>query len=251
MITKIAFATSNPGKIEEARAILPGIEIVPYEELCGKIDVPETGATFKENARLKAEAVAKLVKDMSVIADDSGLSIPSLDGFPGVKSRLLIEETGGRDEAFLDLEKRLGELDRSAVFTTAIAFARPGEATMFAIGEMHGFLSFPPRGEAPVLEYDAIFVPNGRGSTLAELGAEWKNLFSHRAMALRKLAAHLSSLGEEEKPEAAAVPPPKEQDAALAGKKVPALPSKRARREVKIEEFEEAMEGAEATKEND
>jgi XTP/dITP diphosphohydrolase len=239
MLDKIVLASSNDAKIAEIKAILGDIEAVPHQELFGKIDIIETGNTFKENARIKAESVSEKT-DLPVIADDSGLVIPALGDFPGVKSHRFFDESGGAEGAFAELAKRLQGKDHGAYFVSSIAFARKGLPTKFATGEIHGFLTFPPRGNGG-FGYDPIFVPNGSGSTLAELGEDFKTKFGHRAAALRKLASYIESLNKEDTLADA--------DTKIANKPRARI-SKRARKEIDMEEFKDTMDAAEAVKEN-
>ncbi|MDR1008692.1 MAG: RdgB/HAM1 family non-canonical purine NTP pyrophosphatase [Rickettsiales bacterium] len=246
MIESLVFASANPGKITEAKLLLDGIEVIPYESLLGRMEIEETGATFKDNARLKAETIsARLARP--VIADDSGLVIPALDGFPGIRTNRFMEESGGTEAAFAELAKRLEGKDTAAYFVCVVALVMPGQAVKFATGEVHGFLSFPPRGTGG-FGYDSVFIPNGYGSTFAELGEEVKSQISHRAAAFRKLVSYLATL----KPAVAEPAAETKKEELVAPKVKSKAPAKsRIRREVKAEEFEEAMHTAEVQKEND
>ncbi|MCL2438947.1 MAG: non-canonical purine NTP pyrophosphatase [Alphaproteobacteria bacterium] len=248
MIEKIILASANPGKLAEIAEILAPVKVVPYTELFGEFEIAETGETFKENARIKAETISAKT-DMPVIADDSGLVIPALDGFPGVRTHEFAIESGGYDAAFAEIEKRLGASDNSAFFVSTIAVAIKGQKTMFATGEIHGTLRFPAAG-AGGFGYDPIFVPNGRGCSMAEIDEmepEFKSQFSHRAVALRKLAGYIAGLNAV----AAPVAEEKVEEVGVEKKKAAPKTSNRAKREIKEEEFETAMEAAVETKEND
>lgn len=188
---QIIIATKNPGKAKEfkeffrlrnidARSLLDLEEELP--------DIAETGATFEENAALKAEGICRLI-GKPVLADDSGLVIDALDGRPGIHSARYAGEEKS-DQA--NMEKVLEELsnteekDRSARFVCVLALARPNEKTIFATGYCEGAIAQIPTGDNG-FGYDPIFVPTGYQKTMAELESEEKNQISHRKHAIEKL----------------------------------------------------------------
>lgn len=191
-MSRLVLASNNKDKIAEIGAILAGVELVPCAEIMGEVDLPETGATFAENAAEKAKFVAEKTGSPA-LADDSGLVVPALGGFPGVYSRRFADECGGYPAAFKELDRRLLNRDKSAYFSCVLALALPGGATEVFEGRVNGFLvADSPRG-ALGFGYDPIFVPNGLGMTFAELDASAKNMISHRAAALALLKKYLAA----------------------------------------------------------
>lgn len=196
---KLVIASHNAGKVKEIRALLApfGIEPVSAGEL-GLPEPNETGTTFAENALLKAHASAQ-ASGLPALADDSGLSVASLGGAPGVYTADWAEkqpyEGGpGRDwyMAMGKVEGKLAELgletDRSAYFICTLALAWPdGHSEVFE-GRVNGTLAWPPRGTMG-FGYDPVFVPVGREQTFAELDPLEKHAMSHRADAFAKLVA--------------------------------------------------------------
>lgn len=190
-MNNILIATKNKGKVGEFKALFNtyNIEIKSLDDLERNIpDVEETGTTFKENARLKAEEISALL-NCPVIADDSGLVIDALDGRPGVYSARYAGEPRSdkrnNDKVLSELEN-VSEADRTARFVCVLALAIPGEETLFKTGICEGSIGFKPVGSNG-FGYDPIFIPNGYAQTLAELSNEEKNAMSHRFHALKKL----------------------------------------------------------------
>ena len=165
-------------------------------DLTSKSNVPaivESGATFEENAALKAITISKIFPNEIVIADDSGLEVEALAGAPGIFSaRYAGEHVNDRR----NVEKLLRELqdarDRSARFYCVIALARSGQLVTTAVGEVAGTITESARGETG-FGYDPIFVPNGFSETFAELTSETKNKISHRAQAAAALLRHFNT----------------------------------------------------------
>lgn len=187
--TRLVVASHNPGKVREIKALLGphGIEPVGAGEL-GLPEPEETETTFAGNADLKARAAAAASGHFA-LADDSGLSVAALGGAPGIYSA----RWAGPDKDFtlaMDrIERELrgkGATDLSAHFTCALALASPhGEVETF-VGEVHGHLTFPPRGEHG-FGYDPIFVADGMDVTFAQMEPQAKHAISHRAKAFAKL----------------------------------------------------------------
>jgi XTP/dITP diphosphohydrolase len=182
-------ASHNRGKVREIKALLGphGIEPVSVTEL-GLPEPEETGATFAANAELKARAAADAGKHPA-LADDSGLWVNALNGDPGIYSA----RWAGPEKDFKigmvrvehELKNRNAQ-DLSAKFVCALALAMPhGECQVFE-GEVHGTLTFPPRGTLG-FGYDPIFVPAGFDQTFGEIDPHLKNAMSHRARAFEKL----------------------------------------------------------------
>ncbi len=187
MKNEIVFATGNLDKIREIREILSGMdfEIRSMKEAQIVTNVEETGETFEENARLKAEAVAKKT-DAIVIADDSGLEIDYLNGEPGVYSaRYMGEDTSYqvKNQALLDRLKGVPKEQRSARFVCAVAVAFPDGEMIVRRETMEGYIGEAPAGENG-FGYDPIFYPTAYGCSSAELSSRQKNEISHRGKAL-------------------------------------------------------------------
>jgi XTP/dITP diphosphohydrolase len=191
-------ATTNPGKIDEMREILSlrNIEVVTREQLGITIDVEETGTTFFENAKIKAEAICG-ISGLPAIADDSGLIVEALDGGPGVYSSSFGGENITAAERCAYLLKRMENMEqRRAKFVCIIVCVFPDGGLLTAHGECNGRILTAPRGTGG-FGYDPVFKPDGKDRTLAELSAEEKNAISHRGNALRTFAELLEGkLGE-------------------------------------------------------
>jgi XTP/dITP diphosphohydrolase len=196
-VTRILLASRNAKKLAELRRILapelPEAEVVGLDDVPAYAEVPETGATFADNALIKArEGFAHT--GLPTVADDSGLAVDALNGMPGVLSARWSGRHGD-DEANLRLvlgqladtpDERLG-----AAFLCAVALV-DADGEVAVDGRMPGRLIREPRG-ANGFGYDPIFVPTGYAQTSAELTAEEKDAISHRGTALRALVPHLLS----------------------------------------------------------
>ncbi|TVP95208.1 MAG: RdgB/HAM1 family non-canonical purine NTP pyrophosphatase [Acholeplasmatales bacterium] len=192
MHKKMVIATRNKGKLTEYEHMLQplGFEIFSLFDFSVP-DIPETGETFFENARIKALAMRQHTREL-ILADDSGLVVDALGGAPGVHSKRYSE--AGTDDA--NNEKLLQELavhhDRRARFIAVIVLVLPsGEIRAFN-GELPGYIHTECVGELG-FGYDPLFLPVGRTETLAELGPAVKNRLSHRARALRQLLDYLQA----------------------------------------------------------
>lgn len=182
----IVMASGNSGKIKEAQEILKEYKIIPMKELGINIDVEEDKETFIENATKKAETIAKELNDKMCLADDSGIEIEYLDGFPGVHTKRWLNGTDReRNLAILDKLQRVPKDKRKIKFITAIALS-DGNETISVEASIDGYVAQTPRGENG-FGFDEIFeLEDGR--TLAELPNEEKNEISARKKALEKLA---------------------------------------------------------------
>jgi XTP/dITP diphosphohydrolase len=191
---ELLLATRNQHKTREFTQLLGGNFMV--RDLTSKSNVPaivESGATFEENAALKAITISKNFPNEIVVADDSGLEVEALGGAPGIFSaRYAGEHANDRR----NVEKLLRELqdarDRSARFYCVIALARSGQLMTTAVGVVAGTITESARGETG-FGYDPIFVPNGFSETFAELPSETKNKISHRAQAAAALLRHFNT----------------------------------------------------------
>jgi XTP/dITP diphosphohydrolase len=192
---RILLASRNAGKLAELRALLADLPIeVNLPE--GMPEVEETGATFVENAVLKARAVAEWSGEWA-LADDSGLEVDALDGRPGVlSSRYGSPGATDADRNALLLAELAGvpETARSARFRCALALAAPDGRVWTTEGSCEGRIAFEPRGEHG-FGYDPIFYLPDLHRTFGEQAAREKAQISHRARALRAMRELLSRLG--------------------------------------------------------
>ena len=183
---RLVIASHNPGKIEEIEALLAryGISVVSAAAL-GLPEPEETGASFEENAELKARA-AMQGSGLLALADDSGLVVPALDGAPGIYSARWAGPDKDFRVAMEQVQRELGDKSRRAHFVAVLALAWPdGEVALFR-GEVEGHLTWPPRGERG-FGYDPIFVLEGYEETFGEMEPAFKHQISHRARAFAKL----------------------------------------------------------------
>ena len=183
---KLVLASKNAHKLVEMKDILSqlGVEVVLESEAGVDVDVEETGATFEENAYLKAHAVME-ASGLPAIADDSGLCVDALNGAPGVYSaRYGGPELDDAGRYKLLLENMRGQLDRRCKFVSAICCCFPNGDRVEARGECAGTLAYAPKG-ADGFGYDPIFFVPGLKKTFAALSPEEKNAISHRGNALK------------------------------------------------------------------
>lgn len=192
---KIIFATGNAGKMREIKEILAdfGAEILSMKEAGIFTDAEENGASYEENALIKARAVAQKAKDAVVLADDSGLEIDALGGEPGIYSaRYMGEDTSYRVKNANLIERLAGvpEEKRTARFVCAIAAVLPDGRELVTKAAVEGRIGYEERGEGG-FGYDPIFYVPEFGRTTAELSEEEKNQISHRGKALRLMKEEL------------------------------------------------------------
>ncbi len=159
-------------------------------------EVEETGATFEENAILKAVAASRRVSGL-VVSDDSGLEVVALQGAPGVRSARYAGEAATDADNVTRLLAELQRVnaaqdERAACFTCVLALAEGGKIVRTFRGTVPGSIISTRRGECG-FGYDPVFVPDGYEQTFAELGDAVKNRLSHRARAIAALRAHLAS----------------------------------------------------------
>ncbi len=193
----IVLATTNRGKIAELRALLAetGITVKGLADFPDMGDIPETGATFAENARLKAAAVARAT-GLSAVADDSGLCVDALDGAPGVHSARYDGENAtdaGNNAKLLDALRHVPPEKRAARFVCAMAATTPDGRWAEARGEWPGVIAPSPQGDGG-FGYDPLFFDPSLGRTAAQLTPEEKNARSHRGQALAQLIPLLDTL---------------------------------------------------------
>lgn len=205
-------ATANAGKLKEMRAALLGVaEVLPRPP--GMDAVAETGETFEENARLKAEAVLKVVVEaavaratrdlpserLPVLAEDSGLEVDALGGVPGVYSS---RYAGANADDLANVEKLLKALkgvpsdERTARFRAVVVAKWPNGEEVLAEGTVEGEIARTPRGEGG-FGYDPVFVPTHSRQTFAEMSLAQKTVLSHRGRALEALTQKVRQVGFE------------------------------------------------------
>ena len=186
----IVIATKNKGKAKEFIDMFgkEGYEVKTLLDYPDLPDVEETGTTFEENARLKADTISKLLQ-CPVLADDSGLCVDALHGQPGIYSaRFAADHNDAANNA-----KLLSELagipteDRTAQFHCTLVFAAPNKEDLVVDGEIDGVIATIPEGENG-FGYDPLFYLPELDCTMAELTPGQKNQFSHRAVAVQKLS---------------------------------------------------------------
>ncbi len=183
---KAVLASHNKKKMAEMRAILSelGVELLSQADVGVDIEPEETGTTFEENARIKAEAIMQAT-GLPAIADDSGLVVDALNGEPGVYSARYggegLDDTGRWQ---LLLKNMKGTENRACRFVSVICCAFPDGSQLMTRGECHGVVAEGPRGEGG-FGYDPVFWLPEKGKSMAELSPEEKNSISHRGNALR------------------------------------------------------------------
>lgn len=188
---KVIVATCNEGKMKEIREILAGddIEYVSLnDEGLSGIGIAEDGATFEENAVIKAKTVSQATGKMA-LADDSGLEVDYMDKAPGIYSaRFMGEDTPYtvKNQYIIDQLKDARDGERSARFVCAMACAFPDGRVITTNGVVEGRIGYKPAGENG-FGYDPIFYLPERGCTTAELAPVEKNKISHRGKALRAM----------------------------------------------------------------
>lgn len=190
----IIFATGNEGKMHEIRQILGDmdVKILSMKEAGITADIIEDGATFEENAIIKAKAIAAMT-DNIVLADDSGLEIDYLNKEPGIYSARYMGENTSYDVKNANFLSRLEGVEdekRTARFVCAIAAALPGGEVLTAEGIIEGRIAYEPKGENG-FGFDPIFYLPEYGCTTAQLSEEEKNSISHRGRALRAMKQKL------------------------------------------------------------
>lgn len=191
---KIIIATKNPGKARDFSVLLEpaGYEIETLLDHPEIPDVEETGYTFEENARLKAETISALL-GVPVLADDSGIIVDALDGMPGVYSARFAGEPKSDAANNAKLLAMLGELrnsSRTAHFHCTLVVAHPTKKSLVVEGVLDGEIAKYPSGEYG-FGYDPLFYIPTLQKTMAELTDEEKNQISHRAIAMQRLREQL------------------------------------------------------------
>ncbi len=194
MKNKIIFATGNQDKMKEIRMILADLdmEILSMKEAGLHSDVEENGATFEDNAILKAKAIAEQTNEI-VLADDSGLEIDYLNKEPGIYSaRYMGEDTSYtiKNQNLLDRLSGVPKEQRTARFVCAIAAVLPNQEVIVRRETIEGYIGYEPAGENG-FGYDPIFYVDEFNCSTAQLSADQKNELSHRGKALRAMREEL------------------------------------------------------------
>ncbi len=197
---RVLIATQNAGKVREFRRLLEHLptNFVGLDEL-PSVDAPqEDGATFLDNARIKARYYSHHFGEIA-LADDSGLVVDALDGAPGVHSaRFGGDGLSDEDRTNLVLMRMASvpHRERTARFVCAIVVCGPpdmGDGFLHAVGTVEGRIAFEPRG-GNGFGYDPVFVPDGENRTTAEMSSTEKDRLSHRGDAIRAIAPALEDL---------------------------------------------------------
>lgn len=191
---RICFATNNQHKLEEVRAILPEeIMLLSLQDIGCKEELPEHQRTIEGNALEKAAFVYQKY-GLDCFADDTGLEVDALSGAPGVDTAHYAGPERDPHKNMALLLSNLGQTrNRKARFRTVFCLFWQGEAYSFE-GCAEGSIALKESG-AKGFGYDPVFIPEGYNITFADMGAEEKNRFSHRAEACRKLAGFLRKTG--------------------------------------------------------
>lgn len=194
MKKEIWIATGNAHKVHEfEKMFLPlGWEVKSLRDLSEPIEIEETGETFEENAKIKAESLCKIL-NLPVVSDDSGLEIDAMNKEPGVHSaRWMGHDTDYRtkNEAILNLMKEVEEEKRTCRFVCAIALSIPHHSTQVFTGTIEGHVAHHIVGENG-FGYDPIFFVPELNKTLSELSDEEKNAISHRGKACKMLMEYI------------------------------------------------------------
>lgn len=205
MTRRLLYATSNPGKVLEMRGLMDeaGIDLLTPDDLDLALDVPETGRTLEENARLKAEAyLAQVDGDTIVMGDDTGLAIEALGGEPGIHVRRWSGQPM-TDEAIirmaLDRLDGVPDEQRGAVFRTVIALGRPGKTLRLFEGSLHGvILSEAAPFRIAGFPFESVFYVPSWGMLLGDLyrmsAAEKAAYPTHRDRAIQAALPHIRAL---------------------------------------------------------
>ena len=192
---RIIFATGNKNKVRELREILPDFagEVITMKEAGFSGDIDENGATFSENAMIKASSIASQFPEDIVIADDSGLCIDALGGEPGVYSARYLGEDTPYDKKNSIILERLSDVPfekRTARFVCAVAVCLPGGESFTVEGTIEGHIHDRIEGEGG-FGYDPIFYVQDAHMTTAQMTPDEKNAISHRGKAMRAMAERL------------------------------------------------------------
>ena len=191
---KLIIASNNKGKIQEYKDVLEpfGFQVSSQAEEDINLEVEETGTTFEQNAVLKARAIYEL-SHCCVISDDSGLEVEALGGEPGIYSARYKGLETEHERRMAILNGLVGKDNRSARFVTCICFIDETGAEHLFTGIWNGVIACKEEGTNG-FGYDPIFISeDGNGKTTASMPLSFKETYSHRAKAVKKLIAYLNS----------------------------------------------------------
>ena len=193
---RLLVATTNPGKLREIRALMADapVTLVGLSDIAPIEEPEETGATFEENARLKARYYAERC-GMWTVAEDSGLVVDALGGEPGVRSARFLRPDASYAERFADIFRRLDaarDQPRTARFVAALSSVDGGNVVYETTGVVEGEIADAPRGHGG-FGYDPIFFYPPYGQTLAEVSEFRKIAVAHRGVAFRKFSSWLKT----------------------------------------------------------
>lgn len=188
---KVVFATNNPNKLKEIRAVLTNVEVLSLADININTEIPEDYETLQENALQKAQFIYDRC-NIPCFADDTGLEVDALEGRPGVYSaRYAGPDCSPEDNMDLLLKEMQNVEDRSAQFRTVIAFT-DGKIQKYFEGQVDGDILKEKSGSKG-FGYDPLFTPNGYDISFAEMSQDEKNTISHRGIAVRKFSDWLNS----------------------------------------------------------
>jgi XTP/dITP diphosphohydrolase len=196
-LAQLLLASNNPGKLREMLDLLDDLanEVITPQQIGLNLEVAESGATYADNAAIKARSYARAAR-MLALGDDSGLEVDVLGGLPGIRSKRFSPKSGATDaDRRLYLLERLQDQPRpwTARFRCTVALATPQGELYFAEGECPGEIIPDERGQNG-FGYDPIFLLPDLGLTMAELSIEMKNRLSHRARAIQAARPLLTKL---------------------------------------------------------
>lgn len=182
-------ATNNHHKVNELKAILNIDDIYSLDEVGFNQEIEEYGTTFEQNSLIKAQVIANAFPEATIISDDSGLCVKTLNMQPGVYSKRYANTGNDNDNNQLLLKNMEGVSERDAWFVCVLCLIQPNQEPVFFRGELAGTIATSLNGESG-FGYDPLFLIDNQ-TTVAQLSEEEKNNISHRAQALSKLKDYL------------------------------------------------------------
>jgi XTP/dITP diphosphohydrolase len=185
---KIIIASGNLGKIKEFQSLMPDDDVIPFKKIVGDIDIVEDGDSFKDNAIIKVKAIYEKLenkKDVIIISDDSGISVPALNNEPNIYSARYagVGATDKQNNEKLISKLKENNIKKTNAFYTACIAIMFNEQIYTVHGWMYGDVIDEEKGDGG-FGYDPMFIPDGFDKTLGELDYEVKKEFSHRTKAL-------------------------------------------------------------------
>ncbi len=186
---EILLVTNNKHKLEEIKNKITDIKFILLSDINFNEEIIENGKTFKENAKIKCDALKKYYNGM-ILSDDSGLMVSSLNNLPGVHSKRFSSSCSDSDNRKKLLEMLENKKNRNACFKTVLCLYFNNQYFYFD-GTLEGKITYFEKGNNG-FGYDSIFIPKNKNKTLAEISLEEKNEISHRSEALKKLEVFLN-----------------------------------------------------------